>query len=141
MGAREGNGHGRKLGFYNNGRGPTGSRTQVAGFKVQSANHYTMEPFVVLWPCFEYFVLCFYGHLCASKLRDRSGQIGSSLSLLGLSLSIKSCLVKFQSNDVGVMFGDMKHSLCIVSVDCAIVISPRKQSLTYKQCGFDGLSV
>nr|POF00485.1 hypothetical protein CFP56_55158 [Quercus suber] len=27
-----------------------------------------------------------------------------------------------------------------VSVDCAIVISPRKQSLTYKQCGFDGLS-
>lgn len=28
-----------------------------------------------------------------------------------------------------------------VSVDCAIVISPRKQSLTYKQCGFDGLSV
>ncbi|CAN0878909.1 NDR1/HIN1-like protein 13 [Linum grandiflorum] len=28
-----------------------------------------------------------------------------------------------------------------VSVDCSIVISPRKQSLTYKQCGFDGLSV
>ncbi|XP_044461001.1 uncharacterized protein LOC123192487 [Mangifera indica] len=28
-----------------------------------------------------------------------------------------------------------------VSVDCAIVISPRKQSLTYKQCGFDGLRV
>ncbi|CAK8530240.1 unnamed protein product [Lathyrus sativus] len=28
-----------------------------------------------------------------------------------------------------------------VSVDCAIAISPRKQSLTYKQCGFDGLSV
>ncbi|MED6157425.1 hypothetical protein PIB30_022997 [Stylosanthes scabra] len=28
-----------------------------------------------------------------------------------------------------------------VSVDCAIVISPKKQSLTYKQCGFDGLSV
>ncbi|KAE9591877.1 hypothetical protein Lal_00038804 [Lupinus albus] len=28
-----------------------------------------------------------------------------------------------------------------VSVDCAIVISPRKQSLTDKQCGFDGLSV
>ncbi|CAI0439200.1 unnamed protein product [Linum tenue] len=28
-----------------------------------------------------------------------------------------------------------------VSVDCAIVISPRKQSVTYKQCGFDGLSV
>ena len=24
--------------------GPTGSRTQVAGFKVQSANHFTMEP-------------------------------------------------------------------------------------------------
>ncbi|XP_052203850.1 uncharacterized protein LOC127809162 [Diospyros lotus] len=28
-----------------------------------------------------------------------------------------------------------------VSVDCAIVISPKKQALTYKQCGFDGLSV
>ncbi|KAI0495838.1 hypothetical protein KFK09_022145 [Dendrobium nobile] len=28
-----------------------------------------------------------------------------------------------------------------VSVDCVIVISPRKQSLTYKQCGVDGLSV
>lgn len=28
-----------------------------------------------------------------------------------------------------------------VSVDCEIVISPRKQSLTYKECGFDGLSV
>ncbi|KAJ8754842.1 hypothetical protein K2173_015354 [Erythroxylum novogranatense] len=28
-----------------------------------------------------------------------------------------------------------------VSVDCAIVISPSKQSLTYKQCGFAGLNV
>ncbi|KAJ9158653.1 hypothetical protein P3X46_024217 [Hevea brasiliensis] len=28
-----------------------------------------------------------------------------------------------------------------VSVNCAIMISPRKQALTYKQCGFDGLSV
>ncbi|KAF9601386.1 hypothetical protein IFM89_019239 [Coptis chinensis] len=28
-----------------------------------------------------------------------------------------------------------------VSVDCAIVISPRKQSMTYKQCGVDGLTV
>ncbi|KAL5787537.1 hypothetical protein ACOSP7_004486 [Xanthoceras sorbifolium] len=28
-----------------------------------------------------------------------------------------------------------------VSVDCAIAISPRKQALTSKQCGFDGLSV
>ncbi|KAI3715746.1 hypothetical protein L6452_22733 [Arctium lappa] len=28
-----------------------------------------------------------------------------------------------------------------VSIDCAIVISPRKQSLTYKQCGFDGLQL
>ena len=27
-----------------NKKGPTGSRTQVAGFKVQSANHYTIEP-------------------------------------------------------------------------------------------------
>uniref|UniRef100_A0A7N0ZRR8 Late embryogenesis abundant protein LEA-2 subgroup domain-containing protein n=1 Tax=Kalanchoe fedtschenkoi TaxID=63787 RepID=A0A7N0ZRR8_KALFE len=28
-----------------------------------------------------------------------------------------------------------------VSVDCAIAISPTKKALTYKQCGFDGLSV
>lgn len=28
-----------------------------------------------------------------------------------------------------------------VSVDCAIVVSPRKQSVTYKQCGVDGLNV
>ncbi|XP_038709024.1 uncharacterized protein LOC120003937 isoform X2 [Tripterygium wilfordii] len=28
-----------------------------------------------------------------------------------------------------------------VSVDCAIVISPKQQSLTSKQCGFDGLRV
>jgi hypothetical protein len=28
-----------------NDKGPTGSRTQVAGFKVQSANHYTIEPY------------------------------------------------------------------------------------------------
>ncbi|CAA6664317.1 unnamed protein product [Spirodela intermedia] len=28
-----------------------------------------------------------------------------------------------------------------VSVDCAIVISPKRQSLTYKQCGVDGLNV
>ncbi|KAL7592206.1 uncharacterized protein LOC111888664 [Lactuca sativa] len=27
------------------------------------------------------------------------------------------------------------------SIDCAIAISPRKQALTYKQCGFDGLQV
>ncbi|KAG9451139.1 hypothetical protein H6P81_011104 [Aristolochia fimbriata] len=28
-----------------------------------------------------------------------------------------------------------------VAVACAIVISPRRQSLTYKQCGVDGLSI
>lgn len=28
-----------------------------------------------------------------------------------------------------------------VSVDCKIAISPKKQALIYKQCGFDGLSV
>ena len=42
-------GHPRTKGFsdvYGHPRtkGPTGSRTQVAGFKVQSANHYTIEP-------------------------------------------------------------------------------------------------
>ncbi|KAJ9561428.1 hypothetical protein OSB04_006588 [Centaurea solstitialis] len=29
----------------------------------------------------------------------------------------------------------------LASIDCAIAISPRKQALTYKQCGFDGLKV
>ncbi|GMH30224.1 hypothetical protein Nepgr_032067 [Nepenthes gracilis] len=28
-----------------------------------------------------------------------------------------------------------------VAIDCAIVISPMKQSLTYKQCGFNGVNV
>ncbi|XP_076887542.1 uncharacterized protein LOC143537719 [Bidens hawaiensis] len=28
-----------------------------------------------------------------------------------------------------------------VSIDCTIAISPRKQSLSYKQCGFDGLQL
>lgn len=28
-----------------------------------------------------------------------------------------------------------------VSIDCAIVVSPTKQSLTYKQCGFNGVNV
>ncbi|PWA35130.1 Late embryogenesis abundant protein, LEA-14 [Artemisia annua] len=28
-----------------------------------------------------------------------------------------------------------------VSIDCAIAISPKKQSLIYKQCGFDGLQL
>ncbi|XP_074286049.1 uncharacterized protein LOC141611419 [Silene latifolia] len=37
----------------------------------------------------------------------------------------------FQVNSPGVQ----------VSVDCVIVISPRSQALTYKQCGFDGLNV
>lgn len=44
--------------FYSNilkiQKGPTGSRTQVAGFKVQSANHYTMEP--SLFACFMTFL-------------------------------------------------------------------------------------
>ena len=29
-------------------RGPTGIRTQVVGFKVQSANHYTIEPLDII---------------------------------------------------------------------------------------------
>ena len=33
-----------KKNYVESERGPTGSRTQVAGFKVQSANHYTIEP-------------------------------------------------------------------------------------------------
>ncbi|KAF8377003.1 hypothetical protein HHK36_030375 [Tetracentron sinense] len=45
--------------------------------------------------------------------------------------------------DVGakIRFLDFNSPGVQVSVDCAIVISPRKQSLTYKQCGFGGLNV
>ena len=37
------------LKIHINYKGPTGSRTQVAGFKVQSANHYTIEPVCSLY--------------------------------------------------------------------------------------------
>lgn len=40
--------------------GPTGSRTQVAGFKVQSANHYTMEPICQACPIMHFNSLMFH---------------------------------------------------------------------------------
>ncbi|XXG60877.1 hypothetical protein AAC387_Pa04g2681 [Persea americana] len=47
------------------------------------------------------------------------------------------------TGDVGarIRVMDINSPRVKVSVDCAVVISPRKQSLTYKQCGVDGLSV
>lgn len=48
------------------------------------------------------------------------------------------------------IMGDVKAKIRIigltspavqVSIDCTIAISPKKQSLAYKQCGFDGLQL
>ncbi|XP_044479096.1 uncharacterized protein LOC123206065 [Mangifera indica] len=64
----------------------------------------------------------------ASLIRDASLNDRVELRVLG-DVGAKIRVLSFDSPGV--------H----VSVDCAVVISPRKQSLTYKQCGFDGLSV
>ncbi|XP_023529478.1 uncharacterized protein LOC111792323 [Cucurbita pepo subsp. pepo] len=64
----------------------------------------------------------------ADLIRDASLNDRVELRILG-DVAAKIRLLSFNSPGVQ------------VSVDCAIVISPRKQSLTYKQCGFDGLSV
>ncbi|KAG6651955.1 uncharacterized protein LOC122313228 [Carya illinoinensis] len=64
----------------------------------------------------------------ASLVRDASLNDRVELRVLG-DVGAKIRILNFDSPGVQ------------VSVDCAIVISPRKQSLTYKQCGFDGLSV
>ncbi|KDO53195.1 hypothetical protein CISIN_1g023930mg [Citrus sinensis] len=64
----------------------------------------------------------------ASLIKDASLNDRVELRVLG-DVSAKIRVMNFDSPGVQ------------VSVDCAIVISPRKQSLTYKQCGFDGLTV
>ncbi|KAK7412086.1 hypothetical protein VNO78_03533 [Psophocarpus tetragonolobus] len=64
----------------------------------------------------------------ADLIRDASLNDRVDLRVLG-DVAAKIRLINFDSPAVQ------------VSVDCAIVISPRKQSLTYKQCGFDGLTV
>ncbi|XP_022971998.1 uncharacterized protein LOC111470648 [Cucurbita maxima] len=64
----------------------------------------------------------------ADLIRDASLNDRVELRILG-DVAAKIRLLSFDSPGVQ------------VSVDCAIVISPRKQSLTYKQCGFDGLNV
>lgn len=64
----------------------------------------------------------------ADLIRDASLNDRVDLRVLG-DVGAKIRVMNFDSPNVE------------VSVDCAIVISPRKQSLTYKQCGFDGLSV
>lgn len=69
---------------------------------------------------------------CPMWLLDASLPISYSFVYnIILSLSIIFTMLSFSS----------PSGIVQVSVDCAIVISPRKQSLTYKQCGFDGLSV
>ncbi|PON60247.1 hypothetical protein PanWU01x14_154190 [Parasponia andersonii] len=52
-----------------------------------------------------------------------------------------ACGVHVSPPKVGLDIQRRIYDLDDVSVDCAIVISPRKQSLTYKQCGFDGVNV
>ncbi|KAH1051862.1 hypothetical protein AAZX31_08G181800 [Glycine max] len=64
----------------------------------------------------------------ADLIRDASLNDRVDLRVLG-DVAAKIRVINFDSPAVQ------------VSVDCAIVISPRKQSLTYKQCGFDGLTV
>ncbi|KAG4945355.1 NDR1/HIN1-like protein 13 [Glycine soja] len=64
----------------------------------------------------------------ADLIRDASLSDRVDLRVLG-DVAAKIRVINFDSPGVQ------------VSVDCAIVISPRKQSLTYKQCGFDGLTV
>ncbi|WJX26256.1 hypothetical protein P8452_15204 [Trifolium repens] len=64
----------------------------------------------------------------ADLIRDASLNDRVELRVLG-DVGAKIRVMNFDSPNVQ------------VSVDCAIAISPRKQSLTYKQCGFDGLSV
>ncbi|XP_017434116.2 uncharacterized protein LOC108341023 [Vigna angularis] len=64
----------------------------------------------------------------ADLIRDASLNDRVDLRVLG-DVSAKIRVMNFDSPGVQ------------VSVDCAIVISPRKQSLSYKQCGFDGLTV
>ncbi|KAK1560729.1 hypothetical protein Q3G72_030221 [Acer saccharum] len=64
----------------------------------------------------------------ASMIKDASLNDRIELRVLG-DVGAKIRVLNFDSPGVQ------------VSVDCAIAISPRKQSLTSKQCGFDGLSV
>ncbi|XP_076887668.1 NDR1/HIN1-like protein 13 [Bidens hawaiensis] len=40
-----------------------------------------------------------------------------------------------------IRIGGLTSPAVQVSIDCTITISPRKQSLSYKQCGFDGLQL
>ncbi|KAL2945248.1 NDR1/HIN1-like protein 13 [Bienertia sinuspersici] len=61
-------------------------------------------------------------------VKDASMYDKVELRVLG-DVSAKIRIIRFDSPGVQ------------VSVDCAIVISPKKQSLIYKQCGFDGLRV
>ena len=50
-------------------KGPTGSRTQVAGFKVQSANHYTIEPLFNTKMIFEHLLLTYFWNFwCVTSL-------------------------------------------------------------------------
>ncbi|KAG8368718.1 hypothetical protein BUALT_Bualt15G0074900 [Buddleja alternifolia] len=77
----------------------------------------------------------------ADMLRDASlndrvelrvvGDVGAKIRTLGLT----SPGVQFSSSSL-IIVGFWQ-----VYVDCTIGISPRKQSLIYKQCGFDGLTV
>ncbi|KAF8411827.1 hypothetical protein HHK36_004386 [Tetracentron sinense] len=81
-----------------------------------------------------------------ASLNDRvelriMGDIGAKIRLLGFtSPGVQVSALSLSLSLLRRLMGEFAGSHW-VSVDCAIVISPRKQSLTYKQCGFDGLNV
>ncbi|KAG6735789.1 hypothetical protein POTOM_061545 [Populus tomentosa] len=66
---------------------------------------------------------------------------GFALYFYNHSLPVAYCSDRLIRYTPRLIQGGRWKTLYMVSVDCAIVISPRKQSLTYKQCGFDGLNV
>jgi hypothetical protein len=58
--------------MQNEGEGPAGIRTQVARFKVWSANHYTTEPLMEVIDTFLFinYVYFFQNNLCSWLLHD-----------------------------------------------------------------------
>ncbi|RRT43511.1 hypothetical protein B296_00031969 [Ensete ventricosum] len=64
-----------------------------------------------------------------------TGDISAKILVLGLSTP------RVQVTTTPFTLRSLPDSYPTVSVDCAMVISPRRQSLAYKQCGVDGLNL
>ncbi|KAK7850077.1 hypothetical protein CFP56_001624 [Quercus suber] len=77
----------------------------------------------------------------ADLVRDASLNDRVELRVLG-DVGAKIRVMNFDSPGVQLIlvlgYNKKAAKVTKVSVDCAIVISPRKQSLTYKQCGMRG---